>query len=57
MEDIIKYKRKVTKMTIQELIKKLEETRYFLESSEDDNVRQAFDNVNMLIHDLETGGY
>ena len=44
-------------MTIQELIKKLEETRYFLESSEDDNVRQAFDNVNMLIHDLETGGY
>ena len=35
---------------------KLEQVRRFTEDSNDDNVRQAFDDVNQLISDLEQDG-
>ena len=35
-------------MTINELVEKLEQVRSFIEGSNDDNVRQAFDDVNEL---------
>ena len=35
-------------MTINELVEKLEQVRSFIEGSDDDNVRQAFDDVNEL---------
>ena len=43
-------------MTINELVEKLEQVRSFIEGSDDDNVRQAFDDVNELIYDLENDG-
>tara|TARA_B100000073_G_scaffold301074_1_gene267854 strand:- start:329 stop:505 length:177 start_codon:yes stop_codon:yes gene_type:complete len=43
-------------MTINELVEKLEQVRSFIEDSNDDNVRQAFDDVNELIYDLENDG-
>ena len=43
-------------MTVNELIDKLEQVRRFTEDSNDDNVRQAFDDVNELISDLEQDG-
>ena len=43
-------------MTINELVEKLEQVRSFIEGSDDDNVRQAFDDVNELISDLEQDG-
>ena len=43
-------------MTINELVEKLEQVRSFIEGSNDDNVRQAFDDVNELIYDLENDG-
>jgi hypothetical protein len=43
-------------MTVNELVEKLEQIRSFIEDSNDDNVRQAFDDVNELIHDLENDG-
>jgi hypothetical protein len=43
-------------MTVNELVEKLEQVRSFIEDSNDDNVRQAFDDVNELIHDLENDG-
>jgi hypothetical protein len=43
-------------MTVNELIDKLEQVRRFTEGSNDDNVRQAFDDVNELISDLEQDG-
>ena len=43
-------------MTINELVEKLEQVRSFIEDSNDDNVKQAFDDVNELIYDLENDG-
>ena len=43
-------------MTINELVEKLEQVRNFIEDSDDSNVRQAFDDVNELIYDLENDG-
>ena len=43
-------------MTINELVEKLEQVRNFIEDSDDSNVRQAFDDVNELISDLEQDG-
>ena len=43
-------------MTINELVEKLEKVRNFIEDSDDSNVRQAFDDVNELIYDLENDG-
>ena len=43
-------------MTVNELVEKLEQVRNFIEDSKDDNVRQAFDDVNLLISDLENDG-
>tara|TARA_R100001463_G_scaffold113389_1_gene168499 strand:+ start:577 stop:753 length:177 start_codon:yes stop_codon:yes gene_type:complete len=43
-------------MTVNELVEKLEQVRSFIEGSNDDNVRQAFDDVNELIYDLENDG-
>ena len=43
-------------MTVNELVEKLEQVRNFIEGSDDDNVKQAFDDVNELIHDLENDG-
>ena len=43
-------------MTVNELVEKLEQVRNFIEGSDDDNVRQAFDDVNELISDLEQDG-
>ena len=43
-------------MTINELVEKLEQVRSFIEDSNDDDVRQAFDDVNELIYDLENDG-
>ena len=43
-------------MTVNELVEKLEQVRRFTEDSKDDNVRQAFDDVNELISDLENDG-
>ena len=43
-------------MTVNELIDKLEQVRRFTEDSNDDNVRQAFDDVNELISDLDQDG-
>ena len=43
-------------MTVNELVEKLEQVRSFIEDSNDDNVRQAFDDVNELIYDLENDG-
>jgi len=43
-------------MTVNELVEKLEQVRSFIEGSDDDNVKQAFDDVNELIHDLENDG-
>jgi len=43
-------------MTVNELVEKLEQVRRFVEGSDDDNVRQAFDDVNELISDLENDG-
>ena len=43
-------------MTVNELVDRLEQVRNFIEDSNDDNVRQAFDDVNLLISDLETDG-
>ena len=43
-------------MTINELVEKLEQVRNFIEDSDDGNVRQAFDDVNELIYDLENDG-
>ena len=43
-------------MTVNELVEKLEQVRNFIEGSDDDNVRQAFDDVNELIYDLENDG-
>ena len=43
-------------MTVNELIDKLEQVRRFTEDSNDDNVRQAFDDVNELISDLDNDG-
>ena len=43
-------------MTVNELVEKLEQVRNFIEDSKDDNVRQAFDDVNQLISDLENDG-
>ena len=43
-------------MTVNELVEKLEQVRSFIEGSDDDNVRQAFDDVNELIYDLENDG-
>ena len=43
-------------MTINELVEKLEQVRNFIEDSDDSNVKQAFDDVNELIYDLENDG-
>ena len=43
-------------MTVNELVEKLEQVRRFTEDSNDDNVRQAFDDVNLLISELEEDG-
>ena len=43
-------------MTVNELVEKLEQVRSFIEDSNDDNVKQAFDDVNELIYDLENDG-
>ena len=43
-------------MTVNELVEKLEQVRNFIEDSNDDDVRQAFDDVNLLISDLENDG-
>ena len=43
-------------MTVNELVEKLEQVRNFIEDSDDSNVRQAFDDVNELIYDLENDG-
>ena len=43
-------------MTINELVEKLEQVRSFIEGSDDDNVRQAFDDVNELISELDNDG-
>ena len=43
-------------MTVNELVEKLEQVRRFTEDSKDDNVRQAFDDVNQLISELENDG-
>ncbi len=43
-------------MTVNELVEKLEQVRNFIEDSDDDNVIQAFDDVNQLISDLENDG-
>ena len=43
-------------MTVNELIDKLEQVRRFTEDSNDYNVRQACDDVNELISDLEQDG-
>tara|TARA_R110002074_G_C12053650_1_gene620077 strand:- start:246 stop:422 length:177 start_codon:yes stop_codon:yes gene_type:complete len=43
-------------MTVNELVEKLEQVRNFIEDSNDDNVRQAFDDVNQLISELENDG-
>ena len=40
-------------MTVNELVDRLEQVRRFTEDSNDDNVRQAFDDVNQLISELE----
>jgi|TARA_R110001592_G_scaffold250690_1_gene513297 uncharacterized linocin/CFP29 family protein len=43
-------------MTVNELVEKLEQVRNFIEDSNDENVRQAFDDVNQLISDLDNDG-
>ena len=43
-------------MTVNELVEKLEQVRNFIEDSNDENVRQAFDDVNQLISELENDG-
>tara|TARA_R100000008_G_C3556657_1_gene153606 strand:- start:414 stop:590 length:177 start_codon:yes stop_codon:yes gene_type:complete len=43
-------------MTVNELVEKLEQARSFIEGSDDSNVRQAFDDINELIYDLENDG-
>mgnify|MGYP006908413180 FL=1 len=43
-------------MTVNEIVEKLEQVRSFIEDSNDDNVKQAFDDVNELIYDLENDG-
>ena len=43
-------------MTINDLLEKLEEVRGTLESSNGDEMTEAFDTVNMLISDLENDG-
>ena len=43
-------------MTINDLLEKLEEVRFTLDNCSDENARDAFDTVNMVISDLENDG-